>query len=151
MLKVGEKVPFIAGPDQHGDELRTAELLHKKNVVIYFYPKDETGGCTAQACSFRDAYEDFLALDCEVIGISGDSLQSHEKFAAHHRLPFRLLSDSDKIIRKAFQVPRDFLGLLPGRYTYVVNKEGVLVDVFHSTNNMNAHIVNALEIIKKQK
>jgi thioredoxin-dependent peroxiredoxin len=151
MIKVGEKVPFIFGPDQHGEEVKTAELLHKKNIVIYFYPKDETGGCTAQACSFRDAYEEFLSLDCEVIGISGDSLQSHEKFASHHRLPYRLLSDGDRKIRKAFQVPRDFLGLLPGRYTYIVNKEGILLHVFHSATNMKAHIEQALEILKKQK
>jgi thioredoxin-dependent peroxiredoxin len=151
MLKIGEKVPIIVVPDQSGEEINTAEFLNKKNLVIYFYPKDETGGCTAQACSFRDAYEDFLSLDCEVIGISGDSLQSHERFAANHRLPFRLLSDADKKIRKAFQVPKDFLGLLAGRYTYVVSKEGVLLDVFHSTSNMSAHVSNALEIIRRNK
>jgi thioredoxin-dependent peroxiredoxin len=149
MLKIGDKVPFVIGPDQDGEEVNTAKFLNKKNLVIYFYPKDETGGCTAQACSFRDAYEDFLSLDCEVIGISGDSLKSHENFATNHRLQFRLLSDGDKKIRKSFQVPRDFLGLLAGRYTYVVSKDGVLLDVFHSVSDMSAHVKNALEIIRK--
>ncbi len=148
MLKIGEKAPLISGIDQKGLKIETQQFIQQKSVVIYFYPKDETKGCTAQACSFRDAYEDFKELNCEVIGISGDSEASHKNFAEHHRLPFILLSDKNKEIRKAFQVPKDFLGLIPGRYTFVINKEGVIIDIFHDAINMQKHVQTALEKIK---
>jgi thioredoxin-dependent peroxiredoxin len=148
MLKIGEQAPFISGVDQNEVVISTQDYLHKKNIIIYFYPKDETKGCTAQACSFRDAYEDFKDLNCEVIGISGDNEASHKNFAEHHRLPFILLSDKNKEIRKAFQVPKDFLGLIPGRYTFVINKEGVIIDIFHDAINMQKHVQTALEKIK---
>lgn len=148
MLKIDEKAPLISGIDQKGLKIETQQFIQQKSVVIYFYPKDETKGCTAQACSFRDAYEDFKELNCEVIGISGDSEASHKNFAEHHRLPFILLSDKNKEIRKAFQVPKDFLGLIPGRYTFVINKEGVIIDIFHDAINMQKHVQTALEKIK---
>ncbi len=150
MLKIGEQAPQLKGIDQEGNSIDTAHYIGSKNLIVYFYPKDETKGCTAQACSFRDAYEDFKELNCEVIGISGDSEASHKNFATHHRLPFILLSDSDKKIRKAFQVPKDFLGLIPGRYTFVINKTGTIIDIFHDAINMQKHVQTALEKIKTQ-
>jgi thioredoxin-dependent peroxiredoxin len=148
MLRIGEQAPHIKGLNQEGSLVDTNTYIGSKNLIIYFYPKDETKGCTAQACSFRDAYEDFKDLNCEVIGISGDNEASHKNFAEHHRLPFILLSDKNKEIRKAFQVPKDFLGLIPGRYTFVINKEGVIIDIFHDAINMQKHVQTALEKIK---
>ena len=119
-----------------------------KPLVIYFYPKDNTPGCTAQACSFRDQYEDFKDLGAEVIGISSDSVSSHQQFTRQFKLPFILLSDSDKKIRKLFGVPTGMFGLIPGRVTYVTDKNGVVQMIFDSML-ATKHIPKALEAIKK--
>lgn len=147
VLKVGDKVPEFSGIDTNGNLFESNSLIGKKPFVIYFYPKDNTRVCTEQACSFRDQYEDFKSLGAEVIGVSSDSLKSHQKFTAQHQLPFILLSDTDKKLRKLFGVPNDLLGLIPGRVTYVINKEGIIQLVF---NNMSGkiHIDKALEILK---
>ena len=148
-LKIGDQVPEFIAKDQHGATFRWSE--HKgKPIVIYFYPKDDTPGCTAQACSFRDEYQDFKDLGAEVIGISGDSEKSHVKFAQKYNLPFILLSDKDKIIRKLFNVPTNLLGLIPGRVTYIVNKEGTVVSIFNSMKATN-HIPVALNAIREMK
>ena len=146
-LKTGDKIPNFAAIDTHGNLFESNEIVGKKSVVIYFYPKDDTRVCTEQACSFRDQYEDFKALGAEVIGISGDSLKSHIEFANKYNLPFILLSDSDKKIRKAFGVPNDYLGLIPGRATYVADKKGIVQLIFDSTSG-KIHIEKALEILK---
>ena len=146
-LKVGDKAPAINAKDQHGNEITLTQFKGKK-VVLYFYPKDNTPGCTAQACSFRDQYEDFKDLGAEVIGISSDSIASHEKFIHKYQLPFILLSDSDKKIRTLFGVKPDLLGLLPGRVTYVVDKNGIIQLIFDSMNATN-HISKALDVIQK--
>jgi peroxiredoxin Q/BCP len=147
-VKVGDKVPEFSGIDTNGNLFESNSLIGKKPFVIYFYPKDNTRVCTEQACSFRDQYEDFKSLGAEVIGVSSDSLKSHQKFTAQHQLPFILLSDTDKKLRKLFGVPNDLLGLIPGRVTYVINKEGIIQLVF---NNMSGkiHIDKALEILKR--
>jgi peroxiredoxin Q/BCP len=116
--------------------------------VIYFYPKDNTPGCTAQACSFRDQYEDFKDLGAEVIGISSDSVESHQKFSKQYKLPFILLSDHDKKIRRLFGVPSGMFGMLPGRVTYVADKEGKIIMIFDSMM-ATKHIPKALEAVKK--
>jgi len=146
-LKVGDVIPNFSAIDHHGNVFESDTVIGKKPTVIYFYPKDDTRVCTEQACSFRDQYEDFKALGAEVIGISGDSLQSHIAFANKHQLPFILLSDSDKKIRKAFGVPNDYLGLIPGRATYVADVTGVIQLIFDSTSG-KIHIEKALEILK---
>lgn len=146
-LKVGDKVPNFASIDTNGDMFHSDAIVGKKPVVIYFYPKDDTPGCTIQACSFRDQYEDFKALGAEVIGISSDSLKSHVAFANKYQLPFILLSDFDKKIRKAFGVPNDYLGLIPGRATYVADKNGIIQLIFDTTSS-KIHIEKALEILK---
>ena len=146
-LKVGDKVPEFTAIDQHGNLFNSADVIGKKGVVLYFYPKDDTPGCTAQACSFRDQYEDFLLLNTEVIGVSGDNEKSHQKFAQKYRLPFTLLSDSNKELRKLFGVPTNLLGLLPGRVTYVIDQNGIIRMIF---DHMMAqkHLPKALEQIK---
>lgn len=148
-LKQGDKVPSFILKDQNGKEFNIDNLIGEKNMIIYFYPKDETTVCTAQACSFRDSYEDFKELGAEVIGISSDDEKSHQKFAENHRLPFILLSDSKQEVRKAFGVPKDFLGMVPGRYTYVIDKTGKIILVFNSALNAQKHIDAALKALKK--
>ena len=145
-LKIGDKIPTFTSIDSKGDSFDIIEYIGKP-LVIYFYPKDDTPGCTIQACTFRDKYDDFKALGAEVIGISSDSLKSHQKFASRYKLPFILLSDFDKKIRTQFGVPNDFLGLIPGRATYVIDKKGVVQLIFDSTS-AKIHIEKALDILK---
>jgi len=147
-LQVGDKIPNFSVKDNDGNDFDSASIVGKKPVVFYFYPKDNTPGCTAQACSFRDQYEDFKDLGAEVIGISSDSVQSHEKFAKRYKLPFLLLSDNDKKLRKLFGVKTNLFGLLPGRVTYVADKNGIIKLIFDSMNASN-HIPKALAIVKK--
>lgn len=147
-LQIGDKISNFTAKDSNGNNFDSSSIIGKKPVVFYFYPKDNTPGCTAQACGFRDQYEDFKDLGAEVIGISSDSIASHEKFVQKYKLPFILLSDSDKKIRTLFGVKPDLFGLLPGRVTYVVDKNGIIQLVFDSLVATN-HIPRALEMIKK--
>jgi peroxiredoxin Q/BCP len=147
-LKVGDKIPNFKARDTNGNDFDSQHIIGQKPLVIYFYPKDNTPGCTAQACSFRDQYEDFKDLGAEVIGISSDSVESHQKFTQQYKLPFILLSDSNKEIRKLFGVPAGLFGILPGRVTYVTDKTGTIIMVFDSMM-AKRHIPKALEAIKK--
>ena len=147
-IEKGSKIPSFALHDQDGNLFDINEVLGKKNLVIYFYPKDDTPGCTKEACSFRDQFEVFRDAGAEVIGISSDSEKSHKNFAIKHRLQFRLLSDENKAVRKAFGVPTDFLGLLPGRVTYIVDKAGIVQNVFNSQFNADKHVDEALRVLK---
>lgn len=146
-LKVGDKIPDFKAKDTNGNDFDSQNIVGHKPLVIYFYPKDNTPGCTAQACSFRDQYEDFKDLGAEVIGISSDSIASHQEFTKQYKLPFILLSDSDKEIRKLFGVHSRMFGLLPGRVTYVADKNGIIQLIFDSML-VTAHIPKALEAIK---
>ena len=147
-IQVGDNAPDFSAIDTQGKLFNSETILGKKPFVIYFYPKDDTRVCTVQACSFRDQYQDFTALGAEVIGVSSDSLQSHQKFSSRYKLPFILLSDADKKLRKLFEVPNDLLGLIPGRVTYVIDKEGIIKLIFNSMSG-KIHIEKALEILKK--
>jgi len=147
-MRIGEKVPKIDLKDQNGDKFSFLDLIGKKAFVVYFYPKDFTPGCTKEACNFRDSYEDFKSLGAEVIGISADSSKSHSKFANKYNLPYIFLSDEDKAARGAFGVKPNLLGLLPGRETFVFDKDGKLL---HKFNSMNAtkHMPEALAVLKR--
>jgi len=147
-LKVGDKIPNFTAKDTNGNDFDSQKLIGQKPLVIYFYPKDNTPGCTVQACSFRDQYEDFKDLGAEVIGISSDGVASHQKFTRQYQLPFILLSDSDKKIRKLFGVPSGLFGILPGRVTYVADKTGTIIMVFDSMM-AKRHIPKALEAIRE--
>lgn len=149
-LKEGDKIPNFKAKDTNGNVFDSQEMIGQKPLVIYFYPKDNTPGCTVQACSFRDQYEDFKDLGAEVIGISSDSVASHQKFTQQYQLPFILLSDSDKKIRKLFGVPSGLFGILPGRVTYVADKTGTIIMVFDS-RKAKLHIPKALEAIRELK
>lgn len=146
-LKLGDKVPRFISKNANGIDFDSDSFIGKKPVVIYFYPKDNTAICTAQACSFRDKYEDFMMLGAEVIGISSDSVSSHKGFAKQYNLPFILLSDYDKKIRTMFGVPTALLGLLPGRVTYVIDKKGIVIMIFNSIKG-EIHIAKSLDCLK---
>lgn len=146
-LQVGDKIPNFLAKDSNGNDFDSGTIVGIKPVVFYFYPKDNTPGCTAQACSFRDQYEDFKDLGAEVIGISSDSVASHEKFAKRYKLPFLLLSDDDKKLRKLFGVKTNLFGLLPGRVTYVADQSGTIKLIFDSLV-ATSHIPKALKMVK---
>lgn len=150
-IKIGSTVPNIVLHNQNGEIFDLKKETAGKNVVLYFYPKDETPGCTAQACAFRDQFEDFTDAEAVVIGISGQSVESHKAFAEKHQLTFTLLADEGNKIRKQFGVPTNFFGLLPGRVTYVINKTGKVVYIFNSQTNISGHIEQSLKILKEQK
>lgn len=147
-IQKGDKCPKFKLKNQEGKLVDISEKIGEKNLVIYFYPKDDTPGCTKQACSFRDAFEDFKEIGAEVIGISSDDEGSHKKFAEKHNLPFTLLADSNKKVRKMFGVPTNLLGLIPGRVTYIIDKKGIVQGVFNSQMNFDKHVSEALKILK---
>jgi peroxiredoxin Q/BCP len=148
-LHIGQPAPDFETTTHAGDPLSLAQLRGAKVVVLYFYPKDETPGCTAEACSFRDAYEDFSDAGAVVIGVSADDRRSHENFAANHRLPFHLISDEDGSLRQRYDVPTSMLGMLPGRVTYVIDREGKVQHVFNSQIQATRHVKEALQVVKR--
>ncbi len=146
-LKIGDKLPSFSAKVTNGNIFNSQDYIGKQPLVIYFYPKDDTPGCTAQACSFRDNYQEFKDLGAEVIGISSDTVTSHLKFKSKFNLPFILLSDNDKKLRKLFGV-QNSLFIIPGRETFVIDKQGVVIMVFNSMSS-EIHITKALKVLKK--
>ncbi len=141
-LRIGDFAPDFDLPTVDGKNFKLSE--HRGHpLVLYFYPKDGSPGCTKEACSFRDQYKEFEAMGAEVIGISSDNEASHRAFSAKNGLPFPLLSDADGQLRKKYAVPRAALGLLPGRVTYVLDDEGRVLYVFRSLNKAANHVNNA--------
>ncbi len=150
-IAVGSRIPSFVLKDQKGKSFDINSVLGKKNLVIYFYPKDDSPGCTKEACSFRDQFEVFTEADAVIIGISSQSVESHKEFADKYKLNYTLLSDDEDKVRKLFDVPTNFLGLIPGRVTYVVNKAGVVVYLFNSQIKAEQHVSEALRILKELK
>ncbi len=147
-IKVGDKAPDFTLTSATGEKVSLKDFYGKKSVVLYFYPKDDTPGCTAESCAFRDSYELFKEAGAEVIGVSGDSQQSHQQFARKYNLPFILLSDSDNKLRQLYGVPAT-LFILPGRVTYVIDKQGVVRHIFDSMMNFKGHVEESLKILKE--
>jgi len=147
-IKVGDKAPDFRTQDQRGGLIRLSEYLGKKNVVLYFYPKDFTSGCTAEACSFRDNYEVFLKAGAEVIGVSGDSEDSHLNFTTEHKLPFVLLSDKNGELRQSYGVSPPF-GNLPNRTTFIIDKKGIVRYIFSSLPSATDHVTKAMEVLRE--
>jgi peroxiredoxin Q/BCP len=147
ILQVGAKAPDFTLPDQSGKPVGLGDFLGEKVVVLYFYPKDNTRGCTTEACTFRDSYESFTDAGAEVIGVSSDSVATHEQFAGRHELPFVLLADTDKAVRKQYGATS--LGVVPGRVTFVIDREGVVRHAFSSQTNIGGHIEDALRVVKQ--
>jgi len=127
--------------------LQLRDKLGAKALVVYFYPKDETFGCTIEACSFRDAYEDFVAAGADVIGVSRDDAASHASFKAHHRLPFTLLTDPGGKLGKSWGVGGSFISA--GRVTFVFDKSGILRHRFDSKIRFGKHVDEALDVVKR--
>jgi len=146
MVNVGDKAPDFTLPSQMGDDVTLSEFFGKKNIVLYFYPKDETPGCTREACRFRDSYEELTKLGAEVLGVSAQSVESHKSFATHHGLPFLLLSDRDNKVRKLYGVPTS-MGLIPGRVTYIIDKQGIIRHVFNSQTQAERHVEEAKQTL----
>lgn len=148
-LNIGSAVPQFELIDQYGNRFYIDSVLGKKNLVIYFYPKDDSPGCTKQACSFRDQFEVFAEADAVIIGISAQSVKSHFEFAKKHRLNYILLSDTKNKVRNLFGVPADLFGLIPGRVTYVINKAGKVVYIFNSQTQVEKHVNEALRFLQE--
>ncbi|MBO0743936.1 MAG: peroxiredoxin [Candidatus Dormibacteraeota bacterium] len=144
---VGDQAPDFTLADWQGRRVSLGALLARGPVVLYFYPKDETSGCTAEACTFRDSYDAFREAGAEVVGISSDSEQSHASFAQKHNLPFVLLSDPGGQVRRQYGA-RDLFGLMPGRVTYVIEPSGTVRHVFSSQFSPTRHIRESLSILK---
>lgn len=147
MIAAGDRAPDFDLPSDGADRLRLADLLAQGPLVLFFYPKDDSPGCTAEVCSFRDAYAAFTDSGAQVVGVSSDSADSHAAFSRKHQLPFPLASDPGGSARKAFGVPKA-LGLLPGRVTYVIDRAGVVRSVFNSMFAPQKHVDAALEVLK---
>lgn len=147
-IQIGDTAPDFTKETQAGETISLSSYRGQQIVVLYFYPQDNTPGCTTEACAFRDAYEDFVGAGAVVIGVSGDSLASHRQFASAKRLPFLLISDADGALRKAYGVPKT-LGLLPGRVTYVIDKAGVVRHIFNSQFFAGKHVTEALAMVHK--
>lgn len=147
-LEPGTRASDFALPDQAGRTVRLSDLLGKGPIVLYFYPKDNTKGCTAQACAFRDHYLVFKEAGADVVGIGTDSEASHQGFAEQHNLPFILLSDWGGAVRKAYGATAMF-GLMTGRVTYVIDAAGVVRHVFDSMFNVTRHVDEALTVVQR--
>jgi peroxiredoxin Q/BCP len=147
-IQVGDKAPDFTLPSQSGEQVRLHDRLGERVVVLYFYPKDNTSGCTAEACAFRDSHETFTDAGAEVIGVSSDSADKHAAFAGRHNLPFTLLADKGGRVRKTYGVPA-VLGVLPGRVTYVIDRTGTVRHVFNSMTNIDQHVNEALDVVKQ--
>jgi len=146
-ITAGQQAPDFALPDATGKTVRLSDFRGKQAVVLYFYPKDDTPGCTKEACAFRDQYEDLKDAGAEVIGVSSDGGESHEKFASKYKLPFLLVSDRGGVVRKQYGVPAT-LGLLPGRVTFVIDKQGVVRRTFNSQFQATKHVSEAIEALR---
>ncbi|MGC6421302.1 MAG: peroxiredoxin [Flavobacteriaceae bacterium] len=147
MLAVGEKLPGFDRVDQAGNRVTSDQFIGKQPLVLFFYPKNFTPGCTAEVCSFRDKYADFLEYGAQVIGVSSDSLNSHGKFSENYQLPYPLLSDADKSLQRAFKIKPQFFGILSRRVTFVFDQSGTLV-LTHSGLNPVQHIYKALKTLQ---
>ena len=149
-LKQGDIIPSLILKDKYRNEFKLDQFRGKQPVVVYFYPRNFTPGCTTEACDFRDQYQDFKDLGAEVIAISSDSSDSHSKFSKEYNLPFIFLSDENKVARKAFGVKSSLLGMVPGRETFVFDKKGELKMRYNSLSASN-HTSNALKTLKDLK
>jgi peroxiredoxin Q/BCP len=145
-IQVGDTIPAFTLKDQNGNDFDISSLLGRKKLVIFFYPQDGSLNCTREACYFRDLTDVFDEADAILIGISGQSVESHKEFAEKNRLNYTLLSDSGNMVRKLFGVPGKVLGLIPGRVTYVADKSGKVVYIFDSQTETQRHVDEALKI-----
>ncbi len=148
-IKVGDRLPEFTLLDDNNQDFSPSNLVGEKYLVIYFYPKDDTPGCTKEACSFRDNFQEFEDLNVAIIGISSDDVKSHQAFKEKYNLPYTFLADTKGEVRKIFGVPKSYLGLIPGRVTYVFDKMGICVLIINTQTNPKKHITESLEKVKE--
>ena len=149
-VKVGDNAPDFTLTSQNGEEVTLSQFLSKKNIVLFFYPKDESPICTRQVMIFKDNFKIFTKLDAEVLGVNSGSIKSHKAFAEHHKLPFMLLSDKDKKVKKLYGVSSS-LGIISGRVTYIIDKKGVVRNLFSSQLQLGKHVEEAKKILETIK
>lgn len=149
-MKIGDSLPNFSLLNEEGENVNSHSWIGQP-LVVYFYPKDDTPGCTAEACSFRDQFAEFDEMGAKVVGISSDSVESHKNFKLKHRLPYTLLADTAGAIKKKFGVKGNLFGLIPGRVTYIFNKEGRLLHEFSSQLNVTKHVAESIAILKKNQ
>ena len=147
-ISVGDRAPEFTGTAADGRRVSLAEFRGNHAVVVFFYPRDNTSICTQEACAFRDAFDDFVQAGAVVIGVSSDSNETHQGFAASQRLPYLLIADVDGSLRRAFGVPNSLL-ILPGRVTYVIDREGIVRHVFNALLQGKQHTDEALRIVRE--
>lgn len=147
-VSVGDAAPDFTLPDHTGTPVRLGEVIGRNTVVLYFYPKDQTPGCTLEARAFRDSYDQFTAAGAEVIGVSADSIAAHRRFVRKQGLPFRLLSDKDGAVRRLYGV-RQTLGIMPGRVTYVIDSAGIVRHIYSSQLRARNHSRESLEAVRE--
>jgi thioredoxin-dependent peroxiredoxin len=145
-IKMGDRAPDFTLQSSTSETVSLSQFLGKKNVVIFFYPRDEGPTCCIEAESFRDNYEAFKEKNAEVIGISAQTVESHKNFVKHHNLPYILLSDTENKVRELYGVSPT-LGV-PGRVTFVIDKEGIVKHIFVSQLHFNKHAKEALQALK---
>ncbi|MES2503533.1 MAG: peroxiredoxin [Myxococcota bacterium] len=143
------KAPNFALNDSKGNLVQLSSFLGKKTVVLFFYPKDNTSGCTAEACSFRDNYVGFKAYQAEILGISSDSEASHQDFGAKHNLPFPLLADTNGAVAKQYGLKAKLFGLIKDRATFVIDRDGIIRLAFSSQLMPHRHIDEALRAVQQ--
>ena len=149
-IRVGDRAPDFTLPDQDGQAASLQALLTAGGLVLYFYPKDDTPGCTVEACLFRDENQTFADAGARVVGISSDSVESHRSFADKCRIPFTLLSDRGGAVRARFGVPKT-LGLIDGRVTYVIDGQGTVRHIFNSQIRPRKHVEEALRLVRSMR
>lgn len=147
-LRVGDRAPDFSLPNEQGELVSLERLRTQGPVVVYFYPRDDTPGCTVEACAFRDSYEDFVEAGATVVGISADGEGSHRAFKEKYGLPFVLLTDADGRVAAAYGVKKT-LGILPGRVSFVIDRDGVIQSVFDSQLRVRKHVTSALDVVRR--
>jgi thioredoxin-dependent peroxiredoxin len=147
-LEVGDKAPDFVRTDENGHPVHLADRIGKKVVVLFFYPADNSAGCTREACAFRDSYEDFQDAGAEVIGVSGGTTEGKQKFIRNNRLPFTLINDADGAVQEMYGIGKGLLVVFPPRITFVIDREGIIRHKFESRINMDAHAKEALQIVQ---
>lgn len=147
-MEKGDKAPAFQLKNQDGELIDMNDFIGKQPLVLFFYPMDHTPGCTKEACTFRDYHSEFEELGVKLFGISSDSVQKHKRFATDYNLKYDLLADTEKKARKIYKVPGSLFGLLPGRVTYIIDKNGMIADVFNSATKPTDHISVAIDVVK---
>ena len=146
-IKIGDYIPSFSLKDQNGNLFDINTYLGKKKLVIFFYPQDGSLNCTKEACYFRDLSQTFDEVNAVILGISGQSVESHRKFAETFHLDYPILSDEGDRVRKLFGVPSMFLGIFPGRVTYIADIRGIIMHIYNSNTHPTRHVDEALRIL----